>query len=752
MAEIPGVVIDWVSTPRIIYIPLAIRTVSAQDLVDTLRAIESGLDALDDVDPLIYEATGKTALDDSGTVVGITVVLLNAQLYFIPDTTPISSGTATSNTSASGRAIQLVDSTATFQTDLLQRGQTIFNATTGAMATIISVLSETTLESVFLTGGTRATWLIGDQWVSYNQQQCSIEGGNVVAIDDAVLQNLLTPVLESPNTQVVRSSSSSATLQELSSIQYSSFNGGVTIQVGSANSGTAFPVGTPEYPVNNLADADSIADAREFNTFFVQGNLTIGSGNFSDGHVFIGQSTSLTTLTVQSLADVTNCEFRNATVTGVLDGGCTLNGCIITTLSYVSGYVTNCTLAAGTITLGGGVAALFINCQSGVPGTSTPTIDMGGSGQSLAIRGYNGGIKLANRTGVDAISIDMNSGQVIVDSTVTDGHVTIRGITKVVDNSTGTAVVDSADAIVPARVTALTYQLESLGLTKPRYGTVYYWDPVDGDDAHDGTGPTRAVLTFAAAQVLCVSGRGDTVFIVSNSHTTLQIDERLVITKNDISIRGPGRSVKIKPSVANIGDTITISADNVELSNFIVEAATGATTDNAITVNGRACLIQHMWINRANYGIHLRGGDYHKVLRCDIEIHTNGIVFTDAGLASGSPREVLIDSCFIYLSVDGIHLTGTSGNSTRLNRFLNCKVSNNSEYGLRIDANVQDTLIDSTIFQNTLGQILDAGTRTTIANSTNPWALPTSGNEAAGTMGERVKQIKNLTTLIPATL
>lgn len=751
MAEIAGVTVDWASTPRIIYIPLAVRTVSAQDLVDTLRSIESSLDAIDDVDTLIYEATGKTALDQSGTEVGITLVLLNAQLYFTPDTTPIASGVATSNTVANGRALTLVDTLATFQTDNIDRGHTVFNATTASMATVIDVLSETTLESMFLTGGSRDTWLAGDQWVVYNNQQCSIEGGNVVAIDDAVLQNIISPVLEAPNVQVVRSSSASATLQQLSQFEYSSFDGGVTIDVGSATSGTTFPAGTPEYPVNNLADAHTIASDRGFYTFFIRGNLTIGAGVFSDGHLFVGQSTTLTTITISPAANVTNCEFKNAKVTGTLDGGSTIRDCSIANLTYVNGYCEGCTLETGTITLAGLETALFVNCQSGLTGTDNPTIDMGGNGQGLAVRGYNGGIKITNRAGTDPISLDMSSGQVIVDSTVTAGLITIRGITKVVDNSTGTAIVDTADAIVPARVTALSYQIESLGLTKPREGIVFYWDPTEGDDSNDGTGPNRAVRTFAAAQVLCSSGRGDTIYLINTTGSQVVIDERITITKSDLSIRGPGRSALLKPSTANLGDVITINGDNVELSNFIVEAAAGNATDNAITVNGKASLIQGMWINRALNGIQYRGGDYHKVVRCDIERHTaSGVKAVDAGLGSGSPREVVLDSCYIYLNGEnGIHLTGTSSNSTRLNRVIACKVNNNTAYGVRVDANVQNTLIDSTVFQNTSGPLLDAGTNTTYITSSNPWAMTTAGNEDPGTMGERIKQIRSTTGLIP---
>jgi hypothetical protein len=40
-----------------------------------------------------------------------------------------------------------------------------------------------------------------------------------------------------------------------SAIEYSSFNGGVSVNPLSPYSGTAFPTGTPQAPVNNLADA-----------------------------------------------------------------------------------------------------------------------------------------------------------------------------------------------------------------------------------------------------------------------------------------------------------------------------------------------------------------------------------------------------------------------------------------------------------------------------------------------------------------
>ena len=75
---------------------------------------------------------------------------------------------------------------------------------------------------------------------------------------------------------------------------------------------------------------------------------------------------------------------------------------------------------------------------------------MAGDGPGLAMRDYSGGIRLTNKSGIDAVSIDLNSGQVILDNTVTNGNIVIRGTGgKVTDNSTGSAVVYNELVSVP---------------------------------------------------------------------------------------------------------------------------------------------------------------------------------------------------------------------------------------------------------------------------------------------------------------
>jgi hypothetical protein len=74
---------------------------------------------------------------------------------------------------------------------------------------------------------------------------------------------------------------------------------------------------------------------------------------------------------------------------------------------------------------------------------------------------------------------------------------------------------------------------------------------------------------------------------------------------------------------------------------------------------------------------------------------------------------------------------------------------------LMISGNLYPENISLPMFVPTIGSyvvtlILERSQLTqSTGGSNNPWNYPTSGNESAGTMGERIKQIKNTTTLIP---
>ena len=278
---------------------------------------------------------------------------------------------------------------------------------------------------------------------------CNATGGNLVTFDTGS-QLYINPIEPAAYVTVVITASSSATLQELGAIQYASFGGGVTVDVLSPYSGIEFPVGTPQEPVNNLSDAMTIANERGFTTFYIIGDITIDTSGDYEDMVFIGESQTKSILTVSSGANVTGCEFKDATVLGTLDGNSLIQNCVLSDLEYVYGIIVECILEPGTITLGGTNPAHFLDCWCGDPDDVWPTVDCGGAGQALALQNYNGRIKLINKTGTEQIQIALNAGHVWLDSTVTNGDIYIKGVGELDDD--GSATVDATALISNASV------------------------------------------------------------------------------------------------------------------------------------------------------------------------------------------------------------------------------------------------------------------------------------------------------------
>lgn len=261
---------------------------------------------------------------------------------------------------------------------------------------------------------------------------CLISGGNLVTEDASI------PYVGSAYVTIGLSASSSATSSDSDAIQFSSFGGGVSVDTTSTNTGTEYPVGNKEFPVNNIPDANLIASARGFKTLYIIGDITLGIGDDISNKKLIGENASRSTFTIEVGAVTDSCEILEAHVGGDLDSGIIVRNSMITNLNYVDGVVFNTMINPGTIILGNNATGHFINCMSGVPGVSTPTIDLNGSGQALAMRKYSGGVKLINKTGTDPCSIDLDSGQVKLDlTTVTGGSIVVRGDGKVIDDSDG---------------------------------------------------------------------------------------------------------------------------------------------------------------------------------------------------------------------------------------------------------------------------------------------------------------------------
>jgi hypothetical protein len=472
--------INWTTSPRIITVLAPQTEITCQELVNEVR------DAEDEISPLMYpkllNASGKESLG-GGVLVGITVELQNAQIAFEQRTTSDASGTATS---ADAEGTTLVDTAATFITDGIQPGDTVMNTTEGSVATIITVDSETQLTSYPLDDGVYGGWEIGDSYKIWNKIQCEVTGGNLVAVDEN--GDELSSFFPTAFTHVIRTSSSSATLSELDAIQYSSYQNGVWIDIAGSTSGIAYPSGTREYPVNNVTDAVSIANDKGFDTLYILRSMTLGSSADLTDFIIRGRSPSNTSITIDPSAITNNITIENAFVTGTLDGGSTIRDCTIDGLTYVNGYVLNCGLS-GTITLAGNEEAVFNNCYT-YDQDNAPTIDMGISGQDLAMPNYSGLLTITNLNDAsNEVGVGLNAGAVVLDSSVVAGTVIISGIGTLTDNSTGTTVVNTDGLMSKQTITEITWDIVWIDTVAGSSGTAFPKGtrsaPVDNlSDAH----------------------------------------------------------------------------------------------------------------------------------------------------------------------------------------------------------------------------------------------------------------------------
>lgn len=468
--------VDFHESPRIIEIAAPSTEMGMQDLVDTVRKIEDSFSQGMAFEKLL-DASGKEDLG-GGVLVGITVDLDNAQLSFEPRRTAAAVGSVTTGSGTPiqgplGPTYNFVDTGADFVSAGISRGSLAINFTDHSVADVIEVISPTELRTRVLVNGSDNTWQVGDDYHIFNIIQCNASGGNLVSRDD--VGNRITSVFPTAFVQVVRTASSSATLQEQADIQYASFNGGITVDVTSLYSGTIYPTGTPRQPVNNLDDAVAMATERGFTTLYIIGDIELDSAIPSlEGFTLIGESANKTTIIIDPDAQVQRSEFSSATIQGTLDGGNVVSECVINELNFVDGFVTQCVLN-GLITLSTQDNAHFLDCWSGVPGSQTPTIDFEGAGSGLAMRNYNGGITLRNKTGSEPVSLDLNSGQIILEDTVTTGEIILRGIGRWTNETTYTGGADVKNQLIDpfdVQATAFGGQV-TIDVTSSYSGTVF---------------------------------------------------------------------------------------------------------------------------------------------------------------------------------------------------------------------------------------------------------------------------------------
>ena len=426
MAIIPGVTVDWSLSPRVIYIPDPITAITIEDLQDTLLDIEDSEEGISF--PKLRDASGGEVLG-GGVRVGWTLQLANAQIAFEARIVHVCLGTATDN-DVTGTS--LIDLSSTFITDGVKIGATIINFTDKSISSVIRIISETELRHERLQGGIDNDWTIGDDYKVYNEIQCEVSGGNLVAVNG--IGNSISPILATGFVQVIKTSSSSATLQELAALQYSSYQNRVTIDVLNGVAGTDYPIGTAENPVNNLTDAKTIADTNGFHCLYIKGNITIGPSDVISGFSLLGEGSTFniprTAITLGNGCITSNTFFEKARIEGRQNGECIYTDCIIGNLTNTHCQFNVC----------GMIGPVQMNNDSWTQNHTTDLIrcyssfdwyilDYNNSLINQVYTNYSGKLKIINCTDSRAnIMIRLDAGMVWIDASCTAGNISVKGM------------------------------------------------------------------------------------------------------------------------------------------------------------------------------------------------------------------------------------------------------------------------------------------------------------------------------------
>lgn len=270
---------------------------------------------------------------------------------------------------------------------------------------------------------------------------CSVTGGNLVAVDGN--GDPMYPLGYTTNIMATITASSSATLQESEAIEYASFEGTVCINVATGSSTTAFPSGTHQQPVNSLALAKTIAMDRGVMALYVEGALTLASGDDISGYTIKGQGATFnfaySTITMASGCITSNTTFRDLLLQGVQGGEIEALNCVIKDVSNTHCSFRECGFN-GTQTLKAAISSTHTRdshlCWTNINGS---IIDYNGSPMRVSYHAFSGVLTIKNCTNAAAnIEIQLISDKIILDSTCTAGNFTIRGVGELVNNSTMT--------------------------------------------------------------------------------------------------------------------------------------------------------------------------------------------------------------------------------------------------------------------------------------------------------------------------
>ena len=270
--------------------------------------------------------------------------------------------------------------------------------------------------------------------------------GNLIAIDSG--GSPIEPLVSSDFTNWKNEADVSGVILNAAALDATAFvNGAVWIDSDVGTAGTAFPLGTPTSPVDNVEDARTIALANNLRTLMIlSGDLTfyLPTSAFDTFNILnVAREAGGVPGWDGNGATHANTKFQAMNLIG--DFGSSFirpNSCTIQGVSEVHGDFANCDIVS-EIAAPLGLAfpqMQFTDCafrDFGVPAINFTTSTFG----FMRINGGTGVLSIRNMADANhSLIIDGFSGRLIIEASCTAGTITARGDIDVVDASAGTTV------------------------------------------------------------------------------------------------------------------------------------------------------------------------------------------------------------------------------------------------------------------------------------------------------------------------
>ncbi len=215
---------------------------------------------------------------------------------------------------------------------------------------------------------------------------------------------------------------------------------GYTVHIDTVNgiAGTDVGInGLPGNPVNNIADAISLANSIGVRAFTVNTGSTLVLDRNFERWTFGG----LSAVVNLNGFDIDGSQFNDFVVTGAATsatGRPIFEDCNMLTCSLPPCILRTCGISS-EITLSSSGTYIVDRCSSGVAGSGAPIFIYNPNAQ-LNLRHYSGGVDLRSMDATNITSMEGN-GQVILDASCTGGELALRGNIEKTDNSGGSVLI-----------------------------------------------------------------------------------------------------------------------------------------------------------------------------------------------------------------------------------------------------------------------------------------------------------------------